>query len=70
MVLMSGSKMARYQTTLVNRGNCGGNKKTGLGRVTGILSLNHIIARTLDTTPVRCDYSLGPRQVTRMGVLR
>jgi len=67
---MSGSKMARYQTTLVNRENCGGNKKTGLSRVIGILSLRHIITRTLDTNPVRCDYSLGPRQVTRMGVLR
>jgi hypothetical protein len=69
MVLMSGSKMARYQGTLVNRENCGGNKKTGLGRVTGILSLRHIVARTLDTTPVRCDYSLGPRQVTRLRMI-
>lgn len=66
MVLMSGSKMARFQGTLVNRENCGGNKKTGLGRVTGILSLRHIVSRTLDTLPVRCDYTLGPRQVQNL----
>lgn len=66
MVLMSGSKMARFQGTLVNRQNCGGNKKTGLSRVTGILSLRHIVSRTLDTLPVRCDYTLGPRQVQNL----
>ena len=66
MVLMSGSKMARFQGTLVNRENCGGNKKTGLSRVTGILSLRHIVSRTLDTLPVRCDYTLGPRQVQNL----
>ena len=63
---MSGSKMARFQGTLVNRQNCGGNKKTGLSRVTGILSLRHIVSRTLDTLPVRCDYTLGPRQVQNL----
>lgn len=65
MVLMTGSKMARYQGTLVNRENCGGNKKTGLARVVGIHSMRHLLSRTISTAPRVCDRSLGPRQVTR-----
>jgi hypothetical protein len=69
MVLMTGSKMARYQGTLVNRGNCGGNKKTGLARGIGIHNVRHILARTISTAPRVCDTSLGPRQVHRMHMI-
>lgn len=69
MVLMSGSKMARHQASLVSRPTCGGNKKTGLSRVVGIYSMRHILARTISTAPLTCDYSLGPRQVTRLHMI-
>ena len=69
MVLMSGSKMARHQASLVNQATCGGNKKTGLSRVVGIHSMRHILARTISTAPLKCDYTIGPRQYQRMSMI-
>lgn len=69
MVLMSGSKMARHQASLVTRATCGGNKKTGLSRLVGIRSMHHILSRTISTAPLTCDYTLGPRQVHRMHMI-
>ena len=69
MVLMTGSKMARHQASLVTRENCGGNKKTGLARVVGIHNTRHVLARTISTAPRFCDRSLGPRQVHRMHMI-
>lgn len=36
MVLMTGSKSARQQSSIVNRPTCGGNKKSGLPIYTGL----------------------------------
>ena len=69
MVLMSGSKMARHQASLVTRATCGGNKKTGLSRVVGVHNMRHVLSRTISTAPLRCDYTLGPRQVHRMHMI-
>ena len=69
MVLMSGSKMARHQASLVSKATCGGNKKTGLSRVVGIHSMRHILARTMSTAPLRCDYTLPPRQYQRLHMI-
>ena len=69
MVLMSGSKMARHQASLVNRATCGGNKKAGLSRVVGVHDMRHILSRTISTVPLRCDYTLGPRQVHHMNMI-
>lgn len=36
MVLMNGSRMARNTASIVNRPNCGGNKKAGLAPSVGL----------------------------------
>ena len=40
MAYMSGSKMARNTSSIINRPTCGGNKKMGLSSTIGITSTN------------------------------
>ena len=50
MVYMGGSKASRHAASLVNRPNCGGNKKAGLSPSVGwFLSSNVPIRRAVNT---------------------
>ena len=50
MVYMNGSKMARNAASIINRPNCGGNKKAGLSpRVGLVLTSNPTLTRTINT---------------------
>lgn len=51
MVLMSGSKMARNQASIISRPTCGGVKKSGLGPSVGwFLSSNPNLIRAPQTS--------------------
>jgi len=72
MVYMSGSKSARNQAAIINRGNtCGGSKKSGLG-YTGVGATKGsksgiIYFRTTNTTyGAKCGFptTLNPTQAT------
>lgn len=75
MVLMSGSRRARNQASIVNRPTCGGNKKAGILTYTNVgflQSLSGASWRTSMTYPTNVcpnSYSLGGRnQLTSGGV--
>lgn len=55
MVYMSGGKMARNAASIVNRANCGGNKKAGIApRVGWYLSSNVNLRGAPQTLPLIC----------------
>jgi hypothetical protein len=70
---MSGSKMARSQTAIINRNNtCGGSKKAGLG-YTGIGATKGsksgtIWNRTINTVyNIKCNLKVNPHPTQRKG---
>ena len=50
MVLMSGSKAARNQSSIINRPTCGGNKKAGLITYSSLMGCTSIIGRQFCTS--------------------
>ena len=74
MVLMSGSKRARQQSSIVNRPTCGGNKKSGLPIYTGLnanISLQQFGVNPRSTPGVPCTgafWTARRNQLTAGGV--
>jgi hypothetical protein len=55
MVYFSGSRMARNAASIVNRPNCGGNKKAGTApRVGWFMSSQPFLLRAPQNNPVLC----------------
>jgi len=55
MVYMSGSKMSRNQASIINRPNCGGNKKAGTApRVGWYLTNNTMLIGAPQSVPMFC----------------
>lgn len=52
---MSGGKMARYQSSIINRPSCGGPKKSGLApRIGWYMQSNPTLRRAPQKVPLRC----------------
>ena len=55
MVLMNGSKMARNAQSIINRPNCGGNKKAGTAaRIGFFMQSNPSLSRAPQSVPKVC----------------